>query len=176
MKQNSTIPAVLQRACGALSNIALSPENRVIAGAAGAIQVHVSAYTPPQKKDPRTTPHPAHLPMVLQALSIWYSTPSPLWYFTPLPMVLHHSPYGTPLLYMVFHHSMVLHTRLLFFALPSEVLYPFYMVLHTPLCTPPFCTTHLLYSAPLWYSTPLYGTPPPYLPSWYSSIIYGSPR
>ena len=47
MKQNSTNPAVLEQACEALGNITVNHENQVIAGAAGAIQVHVSAPSYP---------------------------------------------------------------------------------------------------------------------------------
>ena len=48
MKQNPTIPTVLAYACAALSNIAGgNPENGKIAGAAGAVQVHVSASSYP---------------------------------------------------------------------------------------------------------------------------------
>ena len=47
MEQNPTNPAVLEEACGALGNIAMNPENKVIAGAAGAVQVNVSASSYP---------------------------------------------------------------------------------------------------------------------------------
>ena len=47
MEQNPTIPAVLEKACGALLNIAKNDENKVIAGAAGAVQVNVSASSYP---------------------------------------------------------------------------------------------------------------------------------
>ena len=43
IKQNPTNSAILEWACGALVNITDEPENQVIAGAAGAVQVHVSA-------------------------------------------------------------------------------------------------------------------------------------
>ena len=83
MKQNPTIPAVLAQACAALWNITVNPENRIIAGAAGAVQVNVSASSYPtlKKNFPRTTLHPKHLPIVLHPLSILYSA--------PLSIVLH---------------------------------------------------------------------------------------
>ena len=78
MKQNPTIPAVLENACAALTNIAWDFKNQVIAGAAGAIQVHVSASSylttkkqnkKTKKKFPRTALHPSTpLPLVFQPL------------------------------------------------------------------------------------------------------------
>ena len=39
MKQNHTSPVVLENACGALQSMTVNPENKVIAGKAGAVQV-----------------------------------------------------------------------------------------------------------------------------------------
>ena len=91
MKQNPTIPAILERACMALQNITLNLENQIIAVAAGAVQVHVTASL-----YPITLPMVLHLsPMVLYPLSPFGTPPLSLWYLTPL--------YGAPLLFMVIH-------------------------------------------------------------------------
>ena len=78
MKQNPTFPAVLEVACVALWKITENPENEVIAVAAGAVQVHLSAssYTITIIKKSRTTG------------AILHPTPLPLALHLPLPMVL----------------------------------------------------------------------------------------
>ena len=57
MKQNPTFPAVLEHACWALKNIAVNPENKVISGAAGAVQVHFSAPNTPPLKEEKNSSH-----------------------------------------------------------------------------------------------------------------------
>ena len=74
MKQCATNPGVLESACGALGNIATNPVNRVIAGAAGAVQVNVS---------------PPHTPPLKRKLPSHYSAPYPSCISPP-------SPNGTP--------------------------------------------------------------------------------
>ena len=102
MKQNPTIPAVLTEACGALRNItAVNPENKAIAGEAGAVQVHISASSYPATKRknifPRTAMHPTpllcstFLPMVLLPLPMdlnpYICCSTPL-YGTPPPSLV----------------------------------------------------------------------------------------
>ena len=87
MKLNPTVPAVLESACAALSNIAANSKNDVMAGAAmtgaaGAVQVHVLASSYPTKIT-CTTLHLTHLPLVLHL-------PLPILLHPSLPMVLHH--------------------------------------------------------------------------------------
>ena len=56
MKQNPFIPAVLEYACMALTNISVNPDNQVIAGKAGAVQVHISASSYPPLKEEKNFP------------------------------------------------------------------------------------------------------------------------
>ena len=111
MKQNPTIPAVLECATMALTNITSIPENKIIAGAAGAVQVHVSASTP--------------LPMVLRPPPLWYVTPFSLWYSTTS---LYGTPplYVTPPLYMVLHPLSLWCTPPLYMVLPDIWYSPIY--------------------------------------------------
>ena len=82
MKQNPTIPAVLEPACRALESISENPENQVIAGAAGAVQVLVSAssYPTSKKKDTLALLYSLHLfllyltPSMVLSRYIWCST------------------------------------------------------------------------------------------------------
>ena len=137
MEQNPTIPAVLENACGALQNITNNPENQVIAGAAGAVQVCFSASSyPPTKKKKKT-----YLALIC-TLPLGYSIPS-LYGATPRC--------GTP------PHSMVLTpyygtTPLtLYGTLPLYGTTPIVIWYFTPIWYPP-CTTVLHPS--------LHGTPP----------------
>ena len=60
MKQNPTIQAVLQQACGALRNITNDSGNHVIAGVAGTVQVHVSASLYPTSKKKKKRAYNTH--------------------------------------------------------------------------------------------------------------------
>ena len=82
MKQNPTIHAVLEEACHALMNITVNPANKVIAGAAGAVQVHVSASSYPTTKQTKKLPSQYYAPYHLTIVLYLYTSP-------PLPMVLY---------------------------------------------------------------------------------------
>ena len=104
MNQNPTIPTVLEKACAVLTKIAFNPKNRVIAGAAGAVQVHVSASPYPTIKKASLALLYTLTPLPLLLYPSLYGTlpPYALWYYTPLPTVLHSflptglHPHGTP--------------------------------------------------------------------------------
>ena len=79
MKHNPNIPDVLRSACWALNRVAENPENKVIAGEAGAVQVDFSALLH----------YPTHSPHPLLAIPLPhppYLSPA------PIPTPTHSSP------------------------------------------------------------------------------------